>query len=73
MEVLANAMHPLLHQNSPGPSGEHFPYSDATQFPHIDEAGTCWIPKEYAPSDDTDKWLDYEDSTSEIMRAECEL
>lgn len=72
---LATAMHPLLMQgDSKGPVGEHTSVKDVdAEFPHIDEDGTCWQPVGYDPDDEPgDKWVDYEDSTSEIMRADCD-
>lgn len=36
----------------------------------------CWQPQGYDPvtdEPDSELWLDYEDSVSEIMRAECDL
>lgn len=62
----------LLAQAS-SPSGEHFTVDEVdAEFPHKDEEGVCWQPVGYSPDDDgSDKWVDYEDSTSEIMRAEC--
>ena len=66
----------MLTQSSPGPSGEHFQYSSAYRFPHEDSKGLCWQPQGYDPktdSPDSKLWLDYEDSVSEVMRAECDL
>ena len=56
------------------PTGEHT-QAGATRFPHVDELGTCWIPTDYDPATDfpeNQEWIDYEDSASEIMRAECD-
>lgn len=69
---LATAMHPLLMQ-SLVPAGEHFTVLEVeAEFPHKDENQVCWAPQGYLASDAPgEKWVDYEDSTSEIMRAEC--
>ena len=66
-------MHPMLMQGS-GPAGEHFSVEDVdAEFPHKDEDDVCWQPVGYDSADEPgDKWVDYEDSTSEIMRAECD-
>ena len=71
--TLATAAHPLLAQGV-GPSGEHFKVEgNQSEFPHEDEENVCWQPVGYEPEDDgTDKWVDYEDSTSELMRAQCD-
>ena len=66
----------MLTQSAPGPSGEHFQYSSKYRFPHEDSVGVCWQPQGYDPktdSSDSRLWLDYEDSVSEVMRAECDL
>ena len=64
--------HPMLRQQY-GPEGEHFQYGDQ-RWPRIDDEGTCWIPEDFKVSemDDDVKYIDYEDSLSQVMRAECE-
>ena len=67
------AAHPNLQQAF-GPNGEHFPWSDDTRFPHVDSVGQCWQPADYDRYEDTfdsTKWVNYEDSVSELMRKEC--
>ena len=68
--TLATAVHPMLMQGS-APAGEHFKVKEnSSEFPHKDDDGVCWQPAGYSPDDDgSDKWVDYEDSTSEVMRA----
>lgn len=68
--------HPLLSQSN-GPNGEHYPYTEGSRFPRIDSVGDCWIPEGYNPDQDSpdqdELWINYEDSVSQIMRAECDL
>ena len=71
----SNALaHPMLRQDDGlyGPIGEHFAWGDQ-RWPHEDSEGTCWIPEEFQQRemDDDTKYIDYEDSLSQVMRGEC--
>ena len=72
---IANALHlQQVHTVGIAPSGIHKQYEDTYRFPHIDENDNCWTPEFYDPDMDfaeNREWIDYEDTTSEIMRAEC--
>jgi len=56
--------------------GLHEPYDKGSDFPRIDEEGTCWLPQDYEFSSDEeqnnpDLWRSYTDPESQIKRAEC--
>ena len=63
--------HPMLKQDY-GPSGEHYQWGN-DRWPRVDQDGVCWIPEEFQQKemDDDTKYINYEDSLSQVMRAEC--
>ena len=76
-------VHPVLFQESTAeavleataPFGVHTQVNEDDIFPHIDENGLCWVPDGFAKenlADEEGVWADYQDSQSEVMRAECD-